>query len=174
MSKLFKLNFSILLFFTALTGALFLTAGESRAQGPCLVQVTKVAEGGEGILFDFQVEINGQTGLAGFFGGQTVVVNVSSGEEVTLTELPNPGWVLAESSCEAVAPGIEVTGIEGGVVINCQQPIAQTVQAECTFTNVRAAANIPTLSEWGMIAAAGGLALIGVFFAVRRKRFGGI
>jgi hypothetical protein len=31
-------------------------------------------------------------------------------------------------------------------------------------------ANIPTLSEWGMIAAAAGLGLVGVFFAVRRKR----
>lgn len=34
----------------------------------------------------------------------------------------------------------------------------------------RAAANIPTLSEWGMIAAAAGLGLIGVFFAARRER----
>ncbi len=32
-------------------------------------------------------------------------------------------------------------------------------------------ANIPTLSEWGMIAAAAGLGLIGVFFAVRRGRY---
>jgi hypothetical protein len=30
--------------------------------------------------------------------------------------------------------------------------------------------NIPTLSEWGMIAVAAGLALVGVFFAIRRKR----
>ena len=30
--------------------------------------------------------------------------------------------------------------------------------------------DIPTLSEWGMIAAAAGLGLVGVFFAVRRKR----
>lgn len=30
--------------------------------------------------------------------------------------------------------------------------------------------NIPTLSEWGMIAAAAGLGLAGLFFAVRRKR----
>ncbi len=29
---------------------------------------------------------------------------------------------------------------------------------------------IPTLSEWGMIAAAAGLGLVGVFFAVKRKR----
>ena len=30
--------------------------------------------------------------------------------------------------------------------------------------------NVPTLSEWGMIAAAAGLGLVGVFFAARRKR----
>lgn len=30
--------------------------------------------------------------------------------------------------------------------------------------------SIPTLSEWGMISAAAGLGLIGVFFTVRRKR----
>jgi hypothetical protein len=32
------------------------------------------------------------------------------------------------------------------------------------------ASNIPTLSEWGMISAVLGLGLIGVFFAIRRKR----
>jgi hypothetical protein len=30
--------------------------------------------------------------------------------------------------------------------------------------------NIPTLSEWGMISAAVGLGLIGVFFAIKRKK----
>ncbi|MGH7850164.1 MAG: IPTL-CTERM sorting domain-containing protein [Thermodesulfobacteriota bacterium] len=30
--------------------------------------------------------------------------------------------------------------------------------------------NVPTLSEWGMISAALGLGLIGVFFAVKRLR----
>lgn len=34
----------------------------------------------------------------------------------------------------------------------------------------RVAPQIPTLSEWGMIAAAGGLMIVGVLFAVRRKR----
>ncbi len=34
----------------------------------------------------------------------------------------------------------------------------------------RAAPQIPTLSEWGMIAAAAGLLMVGVFFAVKRKR----
>ena len=31
-------------------------------------------------------------------------------------------------------------------------------------------ANIPTLSEWGMIAAAAGLMMVGVFFAIRKRR----
>jgi len=29
---------------------------------------------------------------------------------------------------------------------------------------------IPTLSEWGMIAAAGGIVLVGIFFALRRRK----
>lgn len=44
--------------------------------------------------------------------------------------------------------------------------------AFCQLDNIYANGNhlgIPTLSEWGMIAAASGLGLIGVFFAVRRR-----
>jgi hypothetical protein len=40
---------------------------------------------------------------------------------------------------------------------------------QCTGTS-SLSRPIPTLSEWGMISAAGGLMLVGVFFAVRRKR----
>jgi hypothetical protein len=29
---------------------------------------------------------------------------------------------------------------------------------------------IPTLSEWGMLAAAAGLMIVGVYFAVRKRR----
>lgn len=38
------------------------------------------------------------------------------------------------------------------------------------YTNSSVSKNIPTLSEWGLIAAAGGLGLIGVFFVVRRRK----
>ena len=168
MDKLHGRFYLFSLFLAVISGVFFLSAGAAQAQ--CQAQITKVAEGGEGVRFEFLVETMGGTGLAEFFGGQTVVVNlVNAGEQVTLTELSNPGWVLADHSCEATASGIEVTEIEDGVVFNCIQEIEGVVQAECTFVNVRAT-NVPTLSEWGMIAAAAGLAIVGVFFAVRRRR----
>lgn len=168
MDKHYGRLYSFFLLLALISGAFFLSAGAGHAQ-PCLVQMTKVAEGGEGLRFDFLVEFAGGTGFAEFFGGQTVVVNISSGEDITLTELPNPGWVLAERSCEATSAGIEVTEIEDGVIFNCSQAIEGVVQAECTFVNVSTAANIPTLSEWGMIAAAAGLGIVGVFFVLRRR-----
>jgi hypothetical protein len=39
-----------------------------------------------------------------------------------------------------------------------------------TGTGLGTVSNIPTLSEWGMISAAVGLGLIGVFFAIKRKK----
>jgi len=63
-----------------------------------------------------------------------------------------------------------VTEIEDGFTFDCLNPQPEIVQSECTFVNERTAANIPTLSEWGMIAAAAGLGLVGVFFAVKRLR----
>ncbi len=40
----------------------------------------------------------------------------------------------------------------------------------CTIAIRMARTNIPTLSEWGMIAAATGLMIVGVYFAVRRRK----
>jgi hypothetical protein len=88
------------------------------------------------------------------------------GTSLTYTELDNPGWELVDVSCESNA-GVTVTFVENGVNIVCDDVGGE---AECVWTNVRSTRNIPTLSEWGMIAAAAGLALVGVFFAVRRKR----
>lgn len=169
MEKLYGSLFRFSILFAVISCALFLNAGVSHAQGQtCLIAVTKVAEGGEGQIFDFQVQVGDAIGLAQFIGGETHVGNFGGGEPVTLTELPNPGWVLADKSCET-GPGVTVTEVEGGFTFDCLSP-SDIVQGECTFVNVRAVAPIPTLSEWGMIAAAAGLGLVGVFFAVRRRR----
>ncbi len=169
MHKLLKQLLSIFLFLTAVTGVLFLTSGESRGQeGACVVEVTKIAEGAEGQIFDFQVDVGGQIGLAQLPAGITVPAVFGQGEPVTVTELPNPGWRLADIECIA-GPGISITEIEGGAIFECLDP-GEGIEGECAFVNVRGAAHIPTLSEWGMISAVLGLGLIGVFFAIRRKR----
>jgi hypothetical protein len=93
------------------------------------------------------------------------VGGIDNGARIEIVEDFFPGWLLSDVECSD-AVGVNVTPIEHGVALDCIQPSEIT----CTFTNVRGSiSNIPTLSEWGMIAAAGGLALIGVFFAVRRR-----
>jgi hypothetical protein len=88
-----------------------------------------------------------------------------SGNDVEFIEDSFPGWVLDNVECTQ-SPSISVTFSENGVSLDC---LGSDI-IDCTFTNVRGANSIPTLSEWGMITAAGGLALIGVFFALRKKK----
>jgi hypothetical protein len=89
-----------------------------------------------------------------------------NGVAIEIVEDFFPGWILSDVECSD-APGVDVTSIEKGVALDCLEPSEIT----CTFTNVSGlVSNVPTLSEWGMIAAAGGLALIGVFFALRKKK----
>jgi hypothetical protein len=65
--------------------------------------------------------------------------------------------------------GITITDIPGGVTALCTTEAE--ARASCTFLNLRGeSSGIPTLSEWGMIAAAVGLVLIGAFYAMRRRK----
>ncbi len=89
---------------------------------------------------------------------------LNTGESDEIIEDPFEGWELVDIDCDG-DPGIVITLIENGVSAHCQSQGFTT----CTFTN-RRVSTVPTLSEWGMITAAGGLALIGVFFAVRRRK----
>lgn len=136
------------------------------AQGECDIGICKIAEGAGGIEFPFTTDRGGEIG--GFSlvdGGLCVLLTFDSLEVV---EDFVPGWQLDHVECETIV-GITVTEIDGGIDLECVGPNGGG--GRCDFVNVPGVnANIPTLSEWGMIAAAAGLALIGVFFAVRRKR----
>jgi hypothetical protein len=88
------------------------------------------------------------------------------GETVTVSELDRAGWELVEVKCEDISSGFTVfVDDENRVIADC----STNGFAVCTFVN-RGPANVPTLSEWGMIAAAAGLGLAGVFFAARKRR----
>jgi len=55
--------------------------------------------------------------------------------------------------------------IENGISIHC---IQDSSIGSCTFRNVQTDA-IPTLSEWGLIAMAGILLILGLFAVSKRK-----
>ncbi len=119
----------------------------------------------ESVFFPFS-EIRGQSvnDFSVAANGSCTGGGLGTGESDEIIEDPFEGWELVDINCEG-DPGIVVTLIENGVSARCESQGFTT----CTFTNRRLPA-VPTLSEWGMIAAAGGLALVGVFFAVRRRR----
>jgi hypothetical protein len=146
----------------------FFTPDSASAQ-QCFVEVCKSAPGAgdQGFLIDFFD--SGQTDTVELFdGGDCFTTSLNFDADVVITEQPIPGWTLDDIGCVS-NPGFDFEFVPGGVIVLC------TTQSEasttCTFFNSQSAGtNIPTLSEWGMIAAAGGLMLAGVWFAVRRKR----
>jgi hypothetical protein len=85
---------------------------------------------------------------------------------VEVFEEPTPGWLLSDIDCVDVTD-VVVTFLDNGVRLECGPNLSSVT---CTFFNVLLERPIPTLSEWGMIAAAAGLMLVGLFFAVRRRR----
>lgn len=141
------------------------------AAGPpsqgCSIGITKVAVPPLDVFFDFitesSVDPDHEFSLpAGTSTNEFLVV----GESVVVSELPLEGWELIDVECEDGGPGLNVfVDEDNNVIADC----LSVGFAACTFTN-RALSNIPTLSEWGMIAAAAGLVMVGVFFAVRRRR----
>jgi len=152
----------LLLLILAAAAALSFTA-TARAQ-TCGIGIGKSAVGAGDLEFQFVTEnpsgdgeftlIDGQ-GTGGPFTGFIVI-----------RELPTDGWLLRDVECEG--EGVTFTRLHDGVRVVCDSADGG---GGCTFINVPfIATNIPTLSEWGMIAAAAGLAMIGVFFAVRRRR----
>jgi len=143
------------------------SAGHSRAQEGCEITVQKVALGAEGQEFEFQGEqLNGETFSFTVPAGGSATGNAST-EPVLITEVPVEGWRFGGIECEP-GGGVEIVEVlPNGWVEQCANPQNPTF---CTVTNIPASNPIPTLSQWGMIAAAAGLGLIGVFFAVRKRR----
>jgi len=154
----------------ALLVFIFTISPRQAAAGPpplgCSIGITKAAIPPLDVFFDFitesSVDPDHEFSLpAGTSTNEFLVV----GESVVVSEIPLEGWELVEVECEDGGPGLNVfVDDENRVIADC---LSQGF-AECTFTN-RALSNIPTLSEWGMIAAAAGLVMVGVFFALRRR-----
>ena len=147
--------------------AFFGTSAE--AQPPCSVEVCKSAPGAgdQGFVIDF-ID-SGETETVELFDdSDCFTTQLNFNADVDIVERATPGWTLADVECQA-SIGITITDIPGGVTALCTTE-AEAI-ASCTFLNLRGeSSGIPTLGEWGMIAAAAGFALIGMFYALRRRK----
>ncbi len=145
---------------------LLFSAKHSRAQEGCEITVEKVAPGAEGQEFEFQGEqLNGETFSFTVPAGGSATGNAST-EPVVIREVPVQGWRFGGIECEE-GGGVEIVGVlPDGWIEQCTNPQNPTF---CVVTNV-SVEDVPTLSEWGMIAAAAGLGLAGIWFAGRRRR----
>ncbi|MEW6144562.1 MAG: hypothetical protein AB1598_06035 [Thermodesulfobacteriota bacterium] len=147
------------------------SGGSAWAQAdPCNIRIFKLAERSGDTVFFFEGYENGVLIFDGGLPGDGMALIGASfgfGTLLEVVELPSPGWQIAEVICEGVN-GITITETEEGFTAACNVPGGF---AECTVVNERVIVeNIPTLSEWGMISAIAGLGLVGVWFAVRRRR----
>lgn len=155
--------FSIVLLLTGFT--MLVGFGEAAfGQGACGIIVIKEAPGGSGVLFPFEVTRDGdEPFFVDIDGGDSDENSFNS--SVTITELPLEGWTLSDIECESEgATGFEIT--DNGFTAGCDGGGLVT----CTFFNVQTKRPIPTLSEWGMIAMAGVLGIIGLIVAARRRK----
>jgi hypothetical protein len=157
----------ILTLAAALTGGLLVYRADA-APAQCFTEVTLSAPGAGNAEFIFQGfdSIDGPFSFS-LMDGVTGSGFTPVGATSTITEEPQNGYVFAGIECLA-GPGVVITQIHGGFIIKCLNVVEGT--ASCVITNVLQVRNIPTLSEWGMIAAALGLGFVGLFFAVRRRR----
>ncbi|HET7290513.1 MAG TPA: IPTL-CTERM sorting domain-containing protein [Thermodesulfobacteriota bacterium] len=169
-------NMFVFAIFTALAFAGILSLGQINARAQldnnCIISITKAATPANDTEFSF-VTTGIQEGT--FFlsdpSHTLQVLGINVQQSITVTEDAIPGWTL---------DGIECT--EG--VINCGSTSCLTATvdgnsvtfecfdndtASCTFTNSFTGANIPTLSEWGLISMAVILGIAGIILMRRRR-----
>ncbi len=161
------------IFALTVMGLLLIPSLNNTAHAQCAVQICKSAPElpvvdfkVEPLAFPFTVSQGGDSDTFELVPNSECFGTAFSGDDYQIREEFFPGWILDNVECSDSAL-VDVTFIKDGVSLDC----LGGTEITCTFTNVTGlVSNVPTLSEWGMIAAACGLALIGVFFALRKKK----
>jgi hypothetical protein len=161
---------SSLLLFSVFSFVLAFTCLNDNASAQtCEIVICKTADGAGDLLFPFTVDEGGMISEFNLIdGGLCELEEFTGSADLDIVESLVPGWVLGDVQCDE--SGLTITDIDNGINVVCDGP--NTGVGTCNFINIRGVTptNIPTLSEWGMIAAAAGLGLVGVFFAVKRRR----
>jgi len=155
------------LLYVFIVSALFALApvSASAQPEPCGLAVAKEVRGDTNQGFEFHFDFVQQVFDQILFDGNVYEDFIPFGATAIIVETVPAGWRLEDIVCDT--EGMVISEIENGITATCVVP--GSLNGECIFFNVQTGA-IPTLSQWGMISAAVGLVLVGVFFAVRRKR----
>lgn len=164
----------IFVILVALGSLVLQTKSHAQVFDTCNVRFLKEALPDDGTLFDFTCTFEG-----GEFCGIFEVPN-NSGVDfsflveevgVTFAETVPDGWQLDDIVCEITGGNpnnliLQINEEEASVFTDCLEP---NTSAICTFINSRTPRNIPTLSEWGVVAMAGILGIVGLMVMRRRN-----
>jgi len=135
----------------------------------CVISITKEANPLDNTPFEF--DISGTGGMFSFTlsqpqdksGGFNFFIGV--GLSVDVTEMVPEGWELVDIECTSDVK-IMIEPIENGRKFTCLVDFDET---RCTFRNEGPPPAVPTLSQWGLIAMALVLGIVGYLVIRRRK-----
>ena len=162
----------------AFTGLLSLVQDEAHAQldNNCIITINKVSVPDTDTEFNFLV-----TGVQETIfslsdpSNPSQLLGINVQQSLTVTEDVVPGWRLESIECvegvtncgmDGFEPCLSATVDGNSVTFEC----LDNDTASCTFTNVQSVSNIPTLSEWGLIAMAAVIGGAGIFMTLRRRK----
>ena len=158
-------------------GSLMLSTAQVRATengGVCTITIEKVANPADNTPFTFIISGDETDEFTLMDPDEPTTVRViNAGETIIITEELPPGWLL-----DSIACGEGDDGCEGGPCLNITiDEATNSITAECIdddariciFTNDLRTTDVPTLSQWGLIAMAGVLGIVG-FMVMRRRK----
>lgn len=178
-----KTSFALFLILGVLMSMGFLMIGSQAAiaQDECELTIVKQSNPADDTPFNFSVtgEENFEFTLSDPSDTEEVIglIALQNGPEgVEVRENVPQGWVLEDIQCEGgfvncgageFVPCLNITvDLENNSInADCLDSDVGT----CTFINSAVTRSIPTLSEWGLIAMAGILVLIGIWGITRKK-----
>jgi hypothetical protein len=146
------------------------------AVGVCEITVEKLAIPDVGTDFQFSAPSPGPGDFTLSSGDQEIFNQILFSDEATITEQVPELWMLESVTCEVTGGNFApiIIELENGVTIDCEGdgPTDQDPELSeitCLIVNDLIPHNVPTLSEWGLIAMAGILGLVG-FMVLRRRK----
>jgi len=132
----------------------------------CSIEIVKVADPAEDTPFEFEILPSGQNFTLMDPSQQSFTFFLNGNETVRVTELPTEGFLLTDINCTTEDEENALILLDQRAVrITCELPGSSFA---CTFVN--STTKIPTLSEWGLIAMAGILGIVGFIMVMRRRK----